>query len=193
MCRSPSARSVMSIRLWRLSCSSIWSRKPMPVLMSYWPVPSILIAAAMRVSLVMRATKARRPPEPGVVSSWLVLGVTGLIEPFFPWLFIGAIHRGFHGVFLAKAGGTVERHPGQDDAQKHDQAAQNAGRGQRIAEKQRGQGHRGDRDQVHVDHHPADPEPLEAEAEAHESHAHRENGGVEPVAPLLAAQPPELA
>ena len=38
----------------------------MPVLMSYWPVPSRLIAAAMRVSLVWRDTNARRPPVPGV-------------------------------------------------------------------------------------------------------------------------------
>ena len=39
----------------------------MPVLMSYLPVPSRLMAAAMRVSLVARETKARRPPVPGVV------------------------------------------------------------------------------------------------------------------------------
>ena len=45
----------------------------MPVLMSYLPVPSRLMAAAMRVSLVARDTKARRPPEPGVVSIWVTV------------------------------------------------------------------------------------------------------------------------
>src|SRR5215510_1100997 len=45
----------------------------MPVLMSYLPVPSRLMAAAMRVSLVARVTKARRPPEPGVVSIWVTV------------------------------------------------------------------------------------------------------------------------
>src|SRR5215475_2686677 len=47
--------------------------------MSYLPVPSRLTAAAMRVSLVERATNARRPPVPGVVSNW----VTTLGEAFF--------------------------------------------------------------------------------------------------------------
>ena len=61
----------------------------MPVLMSYWPVPSRLIAAAMRVSLVMRATKARRPPEPGVVSSWRGAGATAFRARFLTWLLIG--------------------------------------------------------------------------------------------------------
>src|SRR4029450_11560812 len=45
----------------------------MPVLMSYLPVPSRLMAAAMRVSLVARDTKARRPPLPGVVSIWVTV------------------------------------------------------------------------------------------------------------------------
>src|SRR5262249_49161277 len=57
----------------------MWSRKPIPVLMSYLPVPSRLMAAAMRVSLVARDTNARRPPVPGVVSNW----VTTLGEAFF--------------------------------------------------------------------------------------------------------------
>jgi hypothetical protein len=55
----------------------------MPVLMSYLPVPSRLMAAAMRVSLVWRATNARRPPVPGVVSSL----ATGLREGFLTVLF----------------------------------------------------------------------------------------------------------
>src|SRR5579871_1604888 len=50
----------MSIRLWRESCSSMWSRKPMPVWMSYLPVPSRLIAAEIRVSLVSRQTQETR-------------------------------------------------------------------------------------------------------------------------------------
>ena len=47
----------------------------MPVLMSYLPVPSRLMAAAMRVSLVARDTNARRPPLPGVVSIWVTVAL----------------------------------------------------------------------------------------------------------------------
>src|SRR5476651_134887 len=140
MCRSPSARSVMSIRLWRESCSSIWSRKPMPVWMSYLPVPSRLIAAEMRVSLVWRDTNARRPPVPGVVSAGAAFAGARFGAAFFT-VFLAA-GRAILGPlrcasFYRKAARTVERDARQDHAQKHDQPAQDTGRRQRIAEKHR--------------------------------------------------------
>src|SRR5580658_10154173 len=52
----------MSIRLWRDSCSIIWSRKPMPVEIRCCPVPSRSRTALIRVSLVLRSTLAWRTP-----------------------------------------------------------------------------------------------------------------------------------
>src|SRR5580693_8535044 len=106
----------------------------MPVLMSYLPVPSRLMAAAIRVSLVARDTNARRPPLPGVVRSWL----TALGEAFFltAWRAIPAV-LSLAGCSYRNAGRTVERNARQNDAQEHGQAAQYAGRRQRIAKKRR--------------------------------------------------------
>ena len=73
----------------------------MPVLMSYLPVPSRLMAAAMRVSLVARDTNARRPPLPGVVRSW----VTALGGAFFltAWRAIPAV-LSLAGMFIQERG-----------------------------------------------------------------------------------------
>ena len=45
---------------WRASCSSMWSRNPMPVAMLYAPVPSRSTFAEIRVSLVWRSIFAVR-------------------------------------------------------------------------------------------------------------------------------------
>ena len=58
MCRSPLALTVMSMREWRASRSSMWSRKPMPVAIVDAPVPSRSTATSMSVSLVLRLTRA---------------------------------------------------------------------------------------------------------------------------------------
>src|SRR6266851_288970 len=60
MCRSPFAFTVMSMRAWRASRSSMWSRKPMPVEIDDAPVPSRSIATSMSVSLVVRLTEPLR-------------------------------------------------------------------------------------------------------------------------------------
>ena len=51
---------VMSIREWRASRSSMWSRKPIPVAIDGAPLPSRSTATAMSVSLVVRLTVALR-------------------------------------------------------------------------------------------------------------------------------------
>src|SRR5215475_11351935 len=81
--------------------------------MSYLPVPSRLTAAAMRVSLVARATNARRPPVPGVVSNW----ATTLGEAFFlaAGRAIPAV-LSLAGRSYRKAGRAVERNARQNDA-----------------------------------------------------------------------------
>ena len=98
----------------------------MPVLMSYLPVPSRLMAAAMRVSLVARDTNARRPPLPGVVRG---SGSAALGEAFLPGRPGGPFLQSFRlpVVHTGTRGRTVERDARQNDAQKHDQTAQHAG------------------------------------------------------------------
>src|SRR5882757_3998807 len=51
---------VRSMREWRASRSSIWSRKPIPVEIDDAPVPSRSIATSMSVSLVVRLTEPLR-------------------------------------------------------------------------------------------------------------------------------------
>src|ERR1700753_1623645 len=106
----------------------------MPVLMSYLPVPSRLMAAAMRVSLVARATNARRPPVPGVVSVGVETAFLALGEAFLTAFFTAP--------FQKTAGPPGARDACKTHARQHDQPAQDAGRGQRIAEKGCRQGHR---------------------------------------------------
>src|ERR1043165_851524 len=60
MCRSPLAFTLMSMRAWRASRSSMWSKKPMPVAISDAPVPSRFTATSTSVSLVFRFTAALR-------------------------------------------------------------------------------------------------------------------------------------
>src|SRR3989338_6657683 len=60
MWRSPWARTFRSISEWRESCSSMWSRKPMPVSTSYSPLPSRSSETKTLVSLVLRSTVAVR-------------------------------------------------------------------------------------------------------------------------------------
>src|SRR6516165_37432 len=60
MCRSPTACSDRSIRLCLASCSSIWSRNPMPVDTSALPLPSRSTRPDTWVSLVLRSTVATR-------------------------------------------------------------------------------------------------------------------------------------
>src|SRR5215468_9718724 len=93
MCRSPLAVSLRSIRLWRDSWSSMWSRKPMPVATADSPLPSSATSAVIRVSLVLRSTLAARMPE--------VLGIEQ-----------EAISRGNAGLLSASAGARQHRAPG---------------------------------------------------------------------------------
>ena len=69
MCRSPSARTVRSISEWRASWSSMWSKKPTPVLTSDLPEPSRSTATSILVSLVLRETAPLRMiwPSDGVL------------------------------------------------------------------------------------------------------------------------------
>jgi len=60
MWRSPFASIVMSISEWRESWSSMWSKKPTPVRMVDFPVPSRSTETAISVSLVLRLTEALR-------------------------------------------------------------------------------------------------------------------------------------
>src|SRR5581483_182033 len=68
--RSPFAFTLRSIRLWRESCSSIWSRKPMPVEISDRPEPSRSTETEISVSLVLRSTLARRANACRMDSIW---------------------------------------------------------------------------------------------------------------------------
>src|SRR5215468_10377733 len=62
----------MSMREWRASRSSIWSRKPMPVATLATPDPSRFTATSMSVSLVLRLRLAVRM-QIGLESLVLVL------------------------------------------------------------------------------------------------------------------------
>src|SRR5882757_12553 len=64
MCRSPLALTMRSMREWRASRSSIWSRKPIPVEIDAAPVPSRSIATSTSVSLVARLTAPLRMIPP---------------------------------------------------------------------------------------------------------------------------------
>src|ERR1700730_6057330 len=64
MCRSPVARISISINEWRASCSSIWSKKPIPVAILAKPVPSRSTLTSMPVSLVLRETAPLRMGDP---------------------------------------------------------------------------------------------------------------------------------
>src|SRR5688572_8785923 len=68
-CRSPSASMFMSMRLWRDSRSSMWSKNPTPVWAADWPRPSRLTESSTFVSLVSRESCAvRLGVESGIVS-----------------------------------------------------------------------------------------------------------------------------
>ena len=67
MCRSPFDFTVMSISEWRESCSSMWSKKPMPVEISDRPAPSMSTVAEIAVSFVLRSTLARRAVLPEAI------------------------------------------------------------------------------------------------------------------------------
>ena len=60
MCRSPSQRTVRSMAECLEKLSSIWSKNPIPVWMSDFPVPSRPTVTVMSVSLVLRLTVAVR-------------------------------------------------------------------------------------------------------------------------------------
>src|ERR1035437_2785901 len=60
MCRSPLAEISRSNTPWRATWSSMWSRKGTPVSIVPAPLPSRLILARIRVSLVSRVTSAVR-------------------------------------------------------------------------------------------------------------------------------------
>src|SRR5262249_20095132 len=60
MCRSPLALIARSMREWRASRSSMWSRKPIPVAIADVPLPSRSIATSTSVSLVVRLTTPLR-------------------------------------------------------------------------------------------------------------------------------------
>src|SRR6056297_1531814 len=60
ICRSPVAATRMSMRLWRASWSSMWSKNPTPVDMSAFPVPSRSTSTEIRVSVVSRSIFAVR-------------------------------------------------------------------------------------------------------------------------------------
>ena len=166
----------------------------MPVLMSYLPVPSRLMAAAMRVSLVARDTKARRPPLPGVVSIWVTVALgeallAGVCWPGGP----SGIPLGWQPVHTgsraARSSATRVRMTPKSTIRPPSTRAAVSGSPKNAADRPTP----GDRDQVHVDHDPAHPQPLEAGREAEEGHAHGEDRGVEPVAQQAVVEPGELA
>src|ERR1044072_8709883 len=66
MCRSPVAFTVMSMREWRASRSSMWSKKPMPVAMFDAPLPSRPSATWTSFSLVFRFTAPVRMKIPRI-------------------------------------------------------------------------------------------------------------------------------
>src|SRR2546429_976040 len=60
VCRSPSTTTSRSMRAWRASRSSMWSRKPTPVLPGPAPVPSSAAQRRTCVSAVLRSIVALR-------------------------------------------------------------------------------------------------------------------------------------
>src|ERR1044072_734152 len=66
MCRSPFAFTVMSMREWRASRSSMWSKKPMPVSIDELPTPSRSRSISTSVSLVFRFTAPVRMKVPRI-------------------------------------------------------------------------------------------------------------------------------
>src|SRR5262249_35301705 len=101
----------MSIREWRASKSSMWSRKPMPVAIEDAPVPSRSTATSTSVSLVSRLIDALRMTCPAVVSRGPFIRArpdSPLRRPF--WLLRQYLHEPRHRVL----GVAVLRH-GQEE------------------------------------------------------------------------------